>query len=305
MNTSSSSRKVVAINISTPVKKKSLTCYRMIDIEILSGFFELMVCPSCKENHITLTENNLKKMGLTRFFLVACCKCKYSHEFCTSQTTTNIDNRRYDENLRMVYGMRACGQGYAGMEKYCTLMNMPKLITQNNYNKIVTTIVYSVKDVAEETFQDAATEIRIKKSAASDQVLDMGVSNNGSWQRRGYSSMNGFVATISLDVGKILDIEPMIRLCKCCNNPDPIQFAQWKASHTCHRNQNGSVPAMEITGSKRIFSRSVGKHNMRYLELYSKIVKDLYQAATVKKLECVVQKRVGTQFVPIKFILVE
>ena len=79
-------------------------------------------------------------------------------------------------------------------------------------------MVYSVKDVAEETFQDAATEIRMKKSAASDQVLDIGVSNDGSWQRRGYSSMNGFVATISMDVGKVLDIESMIRLCKGCNN---------------------------------------------------------------------------------------
>ena len=76
--------------------------------------------------------------------------------------------------------MRACAQGYAGMEKYCTLTNMPKPITQNSYNKMVTTIVSSVKDVAKETFQDAATEIPMKKSADSDQVLDIGVLNDGS-----------------------------------------------------------------------------------------------------------------------------
>ena len=39
MNTSSPSRKVVAINISTTVKKKTLTGYRMIDIADLVWYF--------------------------------------------------------------------------------------------------------------------------------------------------------------------------------------------------------------------------------------------------------------------------
>ena len=86
-------------------------------MEILSGIFELMVCPSCKENNVTLTENNVKKTGLASFSLVTCCN-----------VNTAI-------NLRMVYGMRDCGQGYAGMEKYCTIVNMSKPITKNcNHN---------------------------------------------------------------------------------------------------------------------------------------------------------------------------
>ena len=144
-------------------------------LEILFGILELMVCPPWKENHVTLTENNMKKIGIESFFLVTCCNVNTAMNFGTSQTTTNIDNMRYDVNLRMVYGMRACGQGYAGMKKYCTRMNMPKPITQNNYNTIVTTMVSSVKDVAVETFHNAGTEIRMKRSAASDQVLDIGV----------------------------------------------------------------------------------------------------------------------------------
>ena len=89
--------------------------------------------------------------------------------------------------------------------------------------------------------------------------------------------MNGFVATISVDNFKIMDIEPMIRHCKACNfhkqlqKTDPTSFELWQKSHErkCHRNHQGSAPAMEITGSERIFARSIAKHKLRYTKLCS------------------------------------
>ena len=43
------------------------------------------------------------------------------------------------------------------------------------------------------------------------------VSCDGSWKKRGYSySLNGVVTVISMDNGKILDVEPMTRTCKSC-----------------------------------------------------------------------------------------
>ena len=50
----------------------------------------------------------------------------------------------------MIYSMCACGQGHAGFEKFCALMNIPRPMTQNSYN-IASTIINSVKLVAEET----------------------------------------------------------------------------------------------------------------------------------------------------------
>ena len=71
-------------------------------------------------------------MGLANFFLFTCCNVNTAMNFAYLKLTTNIDNRRYDVNLRMANGVRACGEGYAGMEKYCTLVKMPKPITQSN-----------------------------------------------------------------------------------------------------------------------------------------------------------------------------
>ena len=64
----------------------------------------------------------------------------------------------------------------------------------------------------------------------------------------------------------------------------------------------GSVPGMEVSGSKRIFGRSIEKYNLRYVDFYGDsksfpAVKNIYHNTVVRKLECVgrVQKRVCTR----------
>ncbi|GFW39711.1 hypothetical protein TNCV_3188821 [Trichonephila clavipes] len=40
-----------------------------------------------------------------------------------------------------------------------------------------------------------------------NKIVECGISVDGTWQCRGYSSMNGFVAALSVDTGKVVDIE--------------------------------------------------------------------------------------------------
>ena len=47
-------------------------------------------------------------------------------------------------------------------------------------------------------------------------ILDIGVSVDGTWQKRGFSSLNRVVADISIDNGKVIDVEPMSRYCREC-----------------------------------------------------------------------------------------
>ena len=46
----------------------------------------------------------------------------------------------------------------------------------------------------------------------------VGVTVDGTWQRRGYTRMKGVVVAISLDSEKVLDVEPMSRNCKSCSS---------------------------------------------------------------------------------------
>ncbi|GFW48844.1 uncharacterized protein TNCV_3900421 [Trichonephila clavipes] len=68
-----------------------------------------------------------------------------------------------------------------------------------------------VQEVVEESMIKAATEIVEKQQNLSSDIVKCGISVDGTWQRRGYTSMNGCVAAISVDTGKVLDIEVICR----------------------------------------------------------------------------------------------
>ncbi|GFT88741.1 uncharacterized protein TNCV_905911 [Trichonephila clavipes] len=85
---------------------------------------------------------------------------------------------------------------------------------------------------------------------------------DGTWQRRGYSSMNGCVAALSVDT-EIIDIEIMSSYCPTCRKiskmPRSIESETFVADHVYHSNLQGSALKMEAVGATRIFQRSIVK----------------------------------------------
>ena len=67
-------------------------------------------------------------------------------------------------------------------EKFVSLMNLPKPMTSNNYDKIVTKLIAATKEIAETTMQDACEELRGGGGGNSTSIADTPVSCDGSWQ---------------------------------------------------------------------------------------------------------------------------
>ena len=281
-----------------------ITGNRIIDMDILSTVIKNLICPECKQNNVSLREILKKKKGLASYLIISCI-CGYEKPFYTSKQV----GKSFDINKRAIYSMRSCGQGYAGLEKFLFCMNMPKPMTRKNYTKLSDIVAAACQKTALETMLEAATDLQ------KENIVDVPISADGSWQRRGYSSMNGFVSAISMDTGKIVDIEPMSRFCKVCSQhqslrkSNPKSYEIWKARHaaTCKANYKGSAPNMEVEGAKRIFSRSECK-GLRYTKFFADgdsktfpAIEDTYMfgenPVKVLKRECVghVQKRVGNR----------
>ena len=109
--------------------------------------------------------------------------CNYFQKFYTS----NYDNKKgFDINKQIIYCMRLLGHGYAGIKKFCTIMNLPKPITKINFKKLMKVISKAVKTVAERTMINAANKLQ----NTALKVTDICVSCDGTWQKRGYSSLN-------------------------------------------------------------------------------------------------------------------
>ena len=95
-------------------QEEPVTGYRLINLEILNTVFNALACPKCHQQKLILKDNVAKKRGLASFLFAFCSNCEYEKEFYTSSQQTD---RSFDVNKRIVYAMRACGQGYSGIKQ--------------------------------------------------------------------------------------------------------------------------------------------------------------------------------------------
>ena len=168
----------------------------------------ILICPSCRQGNMALNEVYKKKKGLASFLTFQCIRCKHSIETHNSNRCTSNKNS-FDVNTRIAYNMTACGQHYARLEKFSSLMNVPVPMTANNYDKIVKKLLRATKSVAEVTMQDACDDLHAVEDAETTSIVNTAVSCDGSWHCRGHSSLNGVVTVISMKNGKVLDGEAM------------------------------------------------------------------------------------------------
>ncbi|GFU51542.1 uncharacterized protein TNCV_81781 [Trichonephila clavipes] len=110
------------------------------------------------------------------------------------------------------------------------------------------------------------TEVKKIKNSPLESISCCGVSLDGTWQKRGYSSRNGCVSCISIDTGKILDIEIMSHFCRICSKKAKVPDAASNA-HVCCIHM-GSASSMETVGAYRIFERPENHRKLQYTDYY-------------------------------------
>ena len=243
--------------------------FRFFDLEIIKYVISLLLCPECYHADMIFREVYSKRSGEASFFHVTCQNCNWKYVFYSSKKYKS----KFEVNQRLVYAMRSIGKGRKGATKFCALMNMPEPLALNNYAKHAAAVNRATKAVAQETMTEAGNEIY--KAAHSSGVAETSVSGDGTWHKRGYSSLHGIVNVISMETGKVLDTEVLTQFCKQCSlqekdRSDEIKYCQWRAEHEpkCRANFQGSSGMMEPKGMESIFSRSVERHTLLYTEFY-------------------------------------
>ncbi|GFX74198.1 uncharacterized protein TNCV_2912311 [Trichonephila clavipes] len=117
-------------------------------------------------------------------------------------------------NTRFVYGMRQIGKCFSAGFKLCGTLNLPRL-SKTAYTNHENKLMLVNSEVSELSMQKAASELLVLHPT-TNKIVECGISVDGTWQRRGYSSMNGCVAALSFDTGKVVDIEIMSSYCPTC-----------------------------------------------------------------------------------------
>ena len=286
--------------------------YRLIDVSHLGTAVSCLECPGCHTQNLILCEASCK-YGLASIMVFQCMQCNHSTNMQTSRKIV----RFYDINRRIVTGMHLIGRGLTDLETLCAVLNMPKPMTPNTYSNHAKALHVAAVDIAKQSMQRAAEELKsvVREHGVDVQTaIDIEVSCDGSWHRRGHSSLYGLVAVISAETGKVLDYTVKSRFCVSCMrharlDPQSEEYQMWKQSHLvdgkCLFDFDGSANAIEAAGAVELWSRSMSLYNLQYTTLigdgdskaYSAVVDSKpYGDITITKSDCIghVQKRLGT-----------
>lgn len=117
----------------------------------------------------------------------------------------------YDINLRFVLALRAIGKGYTAGKTFCALMNLPPPRTK--HAKLEKVLGSAIEVVGKQSMERAVAEA-VEENEGS---RDLAVALDGTWQKRGFQSLNGIVCATSVDTGKVLDVCVLSKYCLCPN----------------------------------------------------------------------------------------
>lgn len=318
--TSSSAKKIQKQDIPPQSTTKILSSFVFMDTDIIQSIVSLIGrCPLCVNNALTVSFDVEKKKGLAIPLNLSCTlpTCMWEKTFFTSKKIEKNDfvgDKTYEINCRSIIAMREIGKGHSALSTFCGFMNLPPPMNKTSFNDLQEKLHDLYLKAADISMESAANEL---KKNDDDPITNITVSCDGTWQKRGFSSMNGVVTIIASETGKCLDYQVMSKVCNACNTwdakkaTDPDDYNNFHASHNCPINHEGSAGSMEAAGTVMCFSRSVDNRQLRYLKYigdgdsksYNEVVAtNPYPGHTVEKLECVghIQKRVGTRLRKLK-----
>ena len=277
-------------------------CFRFIDVACLQ---ELMAGCDCGG---ALSYNEDRMLGAVSSGQAFCKACKKTSSISFAP---RLQDRSFDLNVRLVTACRASGIGLAQLKVVLGLLDIPATFSATAYGLLLDKVCEATCEVGEDSMNEAAREVHVLKGVNEDDVCDCTVMCDGTWHKRGHSSLHGVVTAISMDTGKVVDVECKSKVCKGCERMSKLdamsdEYKKWHEQHKCARNFSGSAPSMEPAGVSAMFHRSVNARRLRYTGLigdgdsksYKRVCDEqVYgEDCEVVKKECVghVQKRMGT-----------
>ena len=187
-------------------------------------------------------------------------------------STPYIENA-YEINRRITFSMRAIGIGYSGLKLFCGLMDLFPPVAKSYFSTLDELIRESSRKIGEIVMKKAATEelkITQEKKVFEDEK-GIAASGDGSWMKRGFTSLYGIVAMIGHETGKVIDAVIKSSYCKVCElwekKVGTAEYEDYVNEHwpECKANHDGSSGKMEPMGTIQMFERSIEERGVKYL----------------------------------------
>ncbi|KAE8741173.1 hypothetical protein FOCC_FOCC013296 [Frankliniella occidentalis] len=285
-------------------------------LQQLASFFK---CDLCRT---PLTTTITERKGSAAKVIMSCPDCSeiFSETFTSARVAEEESSRPpFEINRKLVDAFVSTGNGHAAMQRFGAVVGL-NIMDSRSYANHLRKVTLSAEVLSKEVLQKSRDIVRnhyieMDPSLADQEVIDIDVSFDGSWHRRGFSSLYGIAAVIDIATGLIVDYVVLSKFCHMCSltatdlGEDTPEYKEWYEGHIqsgeCNINYEGSSGGMEVEAAVILAGRSVEKAKFRYLHILgdgdAKSISAINKAkpygegVEVKKEECVnhINKRLG------------
>ena len=245
-----------------------------------NSMLSILKCPKCRSVDV-LSAHSGRLMGFATQVKIFCSRCNSDIHSCYS-TPQNFSSEKnpsrapFEINQRAVLAARNAGLGHVALNKVFGVMNINGGLHHKTYARITDELHPTlVHGTLFETLQDAHELIRtayldLDKGIADQDIIDVCVSFDGSWQRRRYGSLYGVGFSIDTLTGLVTDYDLRSKYCHECSLVGAVlngeEKVKWKQLHApqCDINFDGPSGNMESDIAKSLWARSEDFAQMRY-----------------------------------------
>ena len=252
----------------------------IVRCSVLPALVEHLPCTLCGTCSLTIrvVDCGLGMVSMLETYCTACEEVLGKTNSSDRIGGSNATNKPFVVTRSVVTSTMDMGVGHGGLVKFCRYLDTPVM------NK--TTYQMQITEASKETVNDILCEsaeiVRkvhhdLDPSIDASGVIDLTVSFDGSWMKRGHSSPYGIGCVIEVLTGLIIDFTVLSLYCQACvfaatryGGKHTDEFKTWKDTHTdCNSNYEGSSGGMESEAAEILWTQSEDKHNFRYTTMLS------------------------------------
>lgn len=244
--------------------------YKFVRNDVWDKMLVNLKCPFCKKQGMSYKSKSDK--GFSSKIQLVCSFCdRIISQSYTSPQLSRHKGTPFEINKKMVETFLVNGSGHSGMERLSINVNM-KCMSRKTYSKFVKMIAEESSEFIDDVLLLArqivkAAHKELDPDLDGQEIIEVTVSFDGSWHKRGFSSPYGVGLVIDVLTGLVIDYVVLCKECAVCNQKESQlskeAFATWQETHRnnnqCDRNYWGSSKSMETAVAEVLWKRSEEK----------------------------------------------
>lgn len=230
------------------------------DVRQLNMLVKNVPCPSCDTEALVVCRGSVaSRMGFAYPISLRCTNCDFENTVMSSPRSATGS---YDVNDISTFFFNQMGLSYKAQDKFAGFFGM-KGLHRKTYAKKENKIINTLVGVADDILEQSAMFVKENYDVPLDELCNVTVSFDGSWHKRGHTSLYGIAAVIEVNTGLILDYTVLSKYCHMCSiketefkGKETPEFQRWFPTHECCINHAGSSNAMETVAARILWERS-------------------------------------------------